>query len=58
MKPVPDADENRRRAGIEHEKADRLPDGPRKQSHLKRARDHEADAHSRDWCDSSLHPPK
>ena len=56
MKPMPDADENRRRAGIEHEKADRLADGPRK--HLKKARDHEAEAHSRDWCDSSLHPPR
>ena len=58
MKPMPDADENRRRASIEHEKADRLADGPRKQSHLKKARDHEAEAHSRDWCDSSLYPPK
>jgi hypothetical protein len=57
MKPMPDADENRRRAGIEHEKADRLPDGPRKESHLKKAREHEAEAHSKDWRNSGLRAP-
>jgi hypothetical protein len=58
MNPTPDADENRRLAGIQQDRADRLPDGPKKDSHLKRARDYEADAHSRDWQDSSLYAPK
>ncbi|HEU0083190.1 MAG TPA: hypothetical protein VFQ87_10000 [Bradyrhizobium sp.] len=59
MKPTPDdADENRRLAGIQHDRADRLPDGPKKQSHLKKARDYEADAHSKDWRDSNLHAPE
>jgi len=42
----------------QNEKADKLPDGPAKQSHLKRARDHESSAHSNDWRDSNLHAPK
>jgi hypothetical protein len=58
MKPMPDADENRRLAGIQNEKAGKLPDGPAKDSHLKRARDHELSAHANDWRDSNLHPPK
>jgi hypothetical protein len=57
MKPMPDADENRRLAGIQNEKADKLPDGPAKQSHLKKARDHETSAHSNDWRDSNLRAP-
>jgi hypothetical protein len=58
MKPMPDADENRRLAGIQNEKAGKLPDGPAKQSHLKKARDHESSAHANDWRDSNLHAPK
>jgi hypothetical protein len=58
MKPMPDADENRRLAGVQAEKADRLPEGAAKQSHLKKARDHEASAHSDDWRQSNLHGPK
>ena len=58
MKPTPDADENRRLASIQQDRADKLPQGPKKDSYLKRARDYEADAHSRDWRDSSLYAPK
>jgi hypothetical protein len=58
MKPMPDADENRRLAGVQNEKADRLPEGAAKQSHLKKARDHEASAHSDDWRHSNLHAPR
>jgi hypothetical protein len=58
MKPMPDADENRRLAGIQNGKADKLPDGPAKQSRLKKARDHEASAHANDWRDANLHAPK
>jgi hypothetical protein len=58
MKPMPDADENRRLAGIQNEKAGKLPDGAAKDSHLKKARDHESSAHARDWRDSNLHRPK
>jgi hypothetical protein len=58
MKPTPDADENRRLAGIQQDKADRLPDGPRKESHLRKAREHEAEAHSKDWRNSGLHAPE
>ena len=58
MKPMPDADENRRLAGIQSEKADKLADGPAKQSHLKKARNYESSAHSNDWRDSNLHAPK
>jgi hypothetical protein len=57
MKPMPDADENRRLAEVQTEKADRLPEGAEKQSRLKKARDHEADAHSDDWRQSHLHRP-
>jgi hypothetical protein len=55
---MPDADENRRLAGVQNDKADRLPEGAAKQSHLKKARDHEASAHSDDWRQSNLHAPK
>ena len=57
MKPMPDADENRRLGDIETDKADKLPAGSAKQAHLKRARDHESSAHANDWRDSSLHAP-
>lgn len=58
MKPMPDADENRRLADIENGKADGLPEGPVKRSHLEKARGHESSAHSNDWRDSNLHAPK
>jgi hypothetical protein len=58
MKPMPDADEDRRLGHIEADKADQLPDGAAKDSHLKKAREHEASAHSRDWRDSNLRAPK
>ncbi|WP_375413131.1 hypothetical protein [uncultured Bradyrhizobium sp.] len=58
MKPVPDADENRRLADIQNGKADKLPDGAAKESHLKKARDHESSAHAKGWRDSNLHAPK
>jgi hypothetical protein len=58
MKPMPDADENRRLAGIQNEKADKLSDGRAKDSHLKKARDHESSAYANDWRDSNLHAPK
>ncbi len=58
MKPMPDADENRRLAGIQNDKAGTLPDGPAKDSHLKKARDHESSAHSNDWRASNLYAPK
>jgi hypothetical protein len=58
MKPMPDADESRRLAGIQSGKADKFPEGPAKQSHLRKARDHESNAHANDWRDSHLHAPK
>jgi hypothetical protein len=58
MKPMPDADENRRLASIQNEKAGKLPEGAAKDSHLKKARDHESSAHANDWRDANLHPPK
>jgi hypothetical protein len=58
MKPMPDADENRRLGGIETGKADKLPAGTAREWHLKKARDHEASAHSNDWRESNLHAPK
>lgn len=57
MKPMPDADENRRLGELETEKADRLPPGAARKRHLTKARDHEASAHSNDWRDSNLHAP-
>lgn len=57
MKPMPDADENRRLGDLENDKADRLPAGTARESHLKKARDHEANAHSNGWRNSNLHAP-
>jgi hypothetical protein len=54
---MPDAEENRRLSDVETGKAARLPAGAAKESHLKKARDHESSAHSRDWRDSNLHAP-
>jgi hypothetical protein len=47
MKPMPDARENRRLAKIEKQKAERLAAGAAKESHLKKARDHESSAFKR-----------
>ena len=58
MKPMPNADENRRLGDIETEKADKLPAGPAREQHLKKAREHEASAHANDWRESNLHAPK
>ena len=58
MKPRPDADENRRLGTVESKKAARLPAGAEKESRLKKARDHESSAHSKDWRDSSLRAPE
>lgn len=57
MKPMPDADEHRRLGDLEAGKADRLPAGAARESHLKKARDHESSAHANDWRDSNLHAP-
>lgn len=57
MKPMPDAKENRRRAQIETDAADRLSPGDDQDEHRKRARDHESEAHSADWRHSYLHRP-
>jgi hypothetical protein len=57
MKPMPDAEENRRLGQIENDKADRLPAGTARESHLKKAREHESSAHSNDWRDSNLRAP-
>jgi hypothetical protein len=58
MKPMPGADENRRLGHIETEKAAKLPDGAARNSHLKKARDHESSAHAHDWRDSNLLAPE
>lgn len=58
MKPMPNADEQRRLGKIEAEKARKLPPGTAKEAILKKARDHESSAHSKDWRDSSLQAPK
>jgi hypothetical protein len=57
MKPMPDAGEHRRLGDIEAERADKLPAGPGRESHLKKARDHESSAHANDWRDSNLRAP-
>ena len=58
MKPMPDADENRRLAKIQKEKAEKLPAGAAKESHLKKAGDLEASAHSNDRRNSPLQAPR
>lgn len=57
MKPLPDAAENRRLGDIETGKADHLPPGSERDSHRRKAQDHEDDAHSDDWRHSHLHRP-
>jgi hypothetical protein len=58
MKPMPNADENRRLAGIQRNKAERLPDGAARDSHLEKARQHESSAHSSEWRNSALNAPE
>ena len=58
MKPMPDADEHRRRAKVEAEKAHKLPPGREKEIHLQNARDHESSAYANDWRDSNLRAPE
>jgi hypothetical protein len=57
MKPMPDADENRRLRDIEADKARGLPAGADQDQHLKKARDYESSAHANDWRDSNLRAP-
>jgi hypothetical protein len=58
MKPMPDARENRRLAEIQKKKAGKLQAGAAKDSHLKKAQDHESSAHSSDWRNSTLEAPE
>jgi hypothetical protein len=58
MKPMPDADENRRLAEIQKSKAERLPAGAAKDSHLRKAREHESSARSSGWRNSTLNAPE
>jgi len=51
------ADENRRLAEVQIEKAAELPTGSTKESHLKKARDYESSAHSDDWRNAHLQAP-
>ena len=57
MKPMPDADEHRRLGDIESDRADKLPAGAARESHLEKARDHESSAHAKGWRDSNLRAP-
>jgi hypothetical protein len=57
MKPMPDADENRRLGDIETGKARKLPAGAAQDYHLKKARDYESSARANDWRDSNLRAP-
>ena len=57
MKPMPSADENRRLAEVQIEKAAKLPTGSTRESHLKKARDYESSAHSDDWRNAHLQAP-
>jgi len=57
MKPMPDADEHRRLGNIEADKADKLPVGAARDSHLEKARDHESSARANDWRNANLRAP-
>jgi len=57
MKPMPSADENRRLAEVQIEKAAKPQTGSTKESHLKKARDYESSAHSDDWRNAHLQAP-
>jgi hypothetical protein len=58
MKPMPDPQENRRRADVQTAKADKLPPGKEQSARRKVASELESSAHSRDWRDANLYPPK
>jgi hypothetical protein len=58
MKPMPDADENRRLGDVDTARADNLPPGRDRDALRKKARDHERDAHSADWRRSNLYKPE
>jgi hypothetical protein len=58
MKPMPDAHENRRRGDEQNGKADNLPTGKEQRGRRKKASDLESSAHSKDWRDANLYPPK
>jgi hypothetical protein len=58
MKPMSDADESRRLAGIPEGNADKLPEAARTEGRKKKARNYEDNVHAKDWRDAHLHPPK
>jgi hypothetical protein len=58
MKPMPDAHENRRLAEIQKDKADKLPAGKEQSARRKKASELESSAHSNNWRDAHLYPPK
>jgi hypothetical protein len=58
MKPMPDAHEKRRLADVQNDKADRLPPGKEQGARRKKASELESSAHSKDWRDANLYPPK
>jgi hypothetical protein len=57
MTRLPDAAESRRLGDIETQKADKLPDGNKKEGHRRKAQSHEDSAHSQDWQHSHLNKP-
>ncbi len=57
MKPMPDADENRRLGRLDTNKALKLPPGKGQDALRKKARDHESEAHAADWRHSNLYKP-
>jgi hypothetical protein len=57
MNSMPSADENRRLAEVQIDKAAKLPTGPAKEFHLKKARDHQQSARSDDWRHAHLDAP-
>jgi hypothetical protein len=57
MKPMPEADKNRRLGQIENDKAVEPPAETARKRHLKKARDDEASAYATAWRDSNLHAP-
>ena len=58
MKSEPDAAESRRLGNVETEKANKLPDGKRKEAHRRQAQAHEDTAHSSEWRNSALNKPR
>ncbi len=58
MKPMPDARENRRLVEIQNDRAHRLPPGKEQSTRRQKASELESSAHSKDWRDANLYPPK